>query len=259
MAIERAPRSPLSQTYRPPGGTPYHIKAGDSWMSIAKANSVPVWDLIEFNFKTRNPDEVNWYMRRNIGCLKSTPDGKNYVFTGGMTPGIIYLPAASPTKRLNYTVPGVFNVIAQPSNMTCWATVGAMMMSWRDQQSHTIEGAMAKCGSKWADMFANNKGLPGSEHAQFANDAGMEYEPLVCNPGESWEQMLRAYGPLAVVTANPFHARIMVGINGDGTDAGTTVELIDPNGGRRYHLNFGTFTRDFEAVATSARYQVWHF
>jgi hypothetical protein len=64
---------------------------------------------------------------------------------------------------------------------------------------------------------------------------------------------------LAVVTANPFHARIMIGLKGDGTDTGTKVELIDPNGGVRYEMNFGAFTQAFEAVANSPRAQVWHY
>jgi hypothetical protein len=62
------------------------------------------------------------------------------------------------------------------------------------------------------------------------------------------------------VTAIPaFHARIMVGIAGDGTAAGTSVDLIDPNGGVRYRQNFGVFSQSFEAVVNSPRAQVWHF
>jgi hypothetical protein len=261
MPIERAPLSPLPVAYKPPNGRPYRIKAGDNWWTIAKAANVDVWKLIEFNFKTRNPDEVNWYMRRNIGCRKATPDGKNYVFAPPMSPGTIYLPplGGTVTNKLNYTVPGIFNVIAQPTGMTCWATVAAMMMSWRDQQSYPIDVAMGQCGTKWLNMFRSNQGLPGSEHAQFADAAGMEYEPLACHPGESWENMLKAHGPLAVVTANPFHARIMIGIKGDGSDTGTEVELLDPDGGRRYKMNFGTFSQAFEGVHVSPRFQIWHF
>ena len=87
----------------------------------------------------------------------------------------------------------------------------------------------------------------------------MRYEPLMCYDASGWLQMLRRYGSLAVVTANPFHARIMIGMNGDGTPGGTQVILIDPAGGRRYNQDFATFTRDFEGVATSTRYQLWHF
>jgi hypothetical protein len=246
----------VPQNFRPKGGTPYRVQDGDNWTSVARRAAVDVWDLIDFNFRTRNPDEVNWYRRRNVGCRKTTGDGKNYVFSPDANPGVVYLPPSGP--RISYTVPGVFNIIAQPSSMTCWATVAAMMMSWRDQQSYPINTAMSMCGSTWATMFANNQWLPGSQHAQFADAAGMTHEPLVGNPAESWEEMLRAHGPAGrghgQSLSRPHPGRHLGRWNG-----GTTVDLIDPAGGTRYRQSYGTFTQAFEGVAASPRFQVWHF
>jgi Papain-like cysteine protease AvrRpt2/LysM domain len=260
MAIEKLPRVPLAQNFRPPGGTPYRVRNGDTWVSLAAQVHIDVWNLIEYNFHTRNPDEVNWYLRRNVGCRKTTPDGRNYTFSSDATPGIVYLPPPFGAP-VSYTVPGVFNIIAQPSSMACWATVGTMMLSWRDQQSYPIGTAMAMCGAKWVGVFNANTGLALGDTIDFPRDAGMSVEPLVSTPPDTWEKMLRASGPLAIVTALPaFHARIMVGISGDGTPGGTTVDLIDPAGGTRYRQNFGVFNQSFEAVASSAtRAQVWHF
>jgi uncharacterized protein YebE (UPF0316 family) len=51
--------------------------------------------LIEFNFKTRNPREVNWYLREYVGCVKTTQDGKNYTFEGAdPQKAAIYIPRA---------------------------------------------------------------------------------------------------------------------------------------------------------------------
>lgn len=66
-------------------------------MSVAQRESVPVWDLIDFNFGTRAPEEVNWYLRRRVGCDQTTPDGLNYRFSSGATPGIIHLPPKTQT------------------------------------------------------------------------------------------------------------------------------------------------------------------
>jgi hypothetical protein len=259
MPIEKAPRAPLAQNFRPRGGTPYRVKNGDTWVSLAADVHIDVWNLIDYNFHTRNPDEVNWYLRRNVGCRKTSPDGKNYTFSSDAVPGIVYLPPPFGAP-VNYTVPGVFDIIAQPSSMACWATVATMMLSWRDKRSYTIPTAMGMCGAKWVGVFNANTGLRAGDHTAFAQDAGMTSEPLVSYPADTWEKMLRAHGPLAVVTAVPaFHARIMVGILGDGTDAGTSVDLIDPNGGTRYRQAFGVFTQSFEAVVNSPRAQVWHF
>jgi hypothetical protein len=94
MPIEKMPKSPLPTSYVPPGGIRYKVGDGDSWGSIAKKQGIDVMHLIEFNFKTRDPDEVNWYLRRNVGCKKQTGDGKNWIFSATATPGFIYLPPA---------------------------------------------------------------------------------------------------------------------------------------------------------------------
>ncbi|MBI4877515.1 MAG: hypothetical protein HY822_23035 [Acidobacteria bacterium] len=158
-----------------------------------------------------------------------------------------------------YTVPGVFDVMAQPTNMTCWATVGAMMMNWRQQVCRSIASAMAQAGSPWDGMFTRGEGLIASQHQGFASACGMRVEPLMCYPLSTWLANMRRYGPLAVVTANPYHARILVGVTERGNPRQTYFRVVDPNGGRRYDLEFGAFTRDFEAVAQSPRFQLWHY
>jgi hypothetical protein len=101
MPIEKAPKLPLPAAYVPSGGVAYKVKDNDSWVSIAKRQGVDVWNLIEFNFKTRNPDEVNWYLRHRVGCKKTTADGKNWMFSSDAKPGIIHLPAGkkAPAKK----------------------------------------------------------------------------------------------------------------------------------------------------------------
>jgi hypothetical protein len=61
--------------------------------------------LIEFNFKTRQPEEVNWYLRRNVGCTRSTRDGLNWLFAGAKR-GVIYIPppATAPPDRIVHSI-----------------------------------------------------------------------------------------------------------------------------------------------------------
>lgn len=240
-------------------GTVYTVRRGDSLSAIARQYHIANWQTI-YN------DPQNAAFRRlrpNPNIIQ--PGDQVYVPTnGGGGTG----PAPSPTPnpapppapaRIDYTVPGIFDVIAQPSSMTCWATVGTMMMGWRDQKCYEIQTAMNMAGTKWGDMFRRGDGLAAADHAAFANACGMSYEGLMCYDVSGWLNMLRRWGPLAVVTANPYHARIMVGISGDGTPNGTQVTLIDPNGGRRYSQAFMTFNQAFEGVAASPRYQLWHY
>jgi hypothetical protein len=93
MPIEKVPSRPLPINYVPRDGWPYKVKDGDSWETLARANGIAPKALVYFNFNTNNPDEVNWYLRRNTGCKVPTKDGLNWTFSLSAQPGIIYIPA----------------------------------------------------------------------------------------------------------------------------------------------------------------------
>lgn len=82
--------------------------------------------------------------------------------------------------NFNYTVPGIVPAIAQPSSLSCWATVSKMMFSWRDNQSMSIRTAMQKVGEPYLSYFINNRVLPWVEHDAFATAAGMTLEAPMC-------------------------------------------------------------------------------
>ena len=99
MAVKTS--RPVHKVVFPPPGhvESYDVKSGDDWGSISKTRcgrSDP-WDLIEFNFATRNAAEVNWCLYEYVGC-RETNDGKNYCFNDGdrfsssVDKGKIYLP-----------------------------------------------------------------------------------------------------------------------------------------------------------------------
>ena len=95
-----APKTPLPAGYRPTGGVAYKVKDRDSWFSIAKTYGVDPWWLIQFNFETRNPAEVNWYLGQRTGCKKTTADGKNFKFSSLDSPGLIFVPAPHVARGL---------------------------------------------------------------------------------------------------------------------------------------------------------------
>jgi len=97
MPIERIPNAPLPASYTPPDSIAYRVGDGDTWSSLAAKARLDIWKLIEFNFRTRDPAEVNWYLRRNVGCNKPTADGKNWSFSRSASPGIVYLPRPATT------------------------------------------------------------------------------------------------------------------------------------------------------------------
>jgi len=100
--VIREPKKALPASYRPTGGLPYKVGERDSWSSVAAKHGVdPLW-LVQYNFETRDPGEVNWYLKHRIGCRKTTANGKNLMFSSADAPGIIYVPnPQKPWSRKN--------------------------------------------------------------------------------------------------------------------------------------------------------------
>ncbi|MDX2270100.1 MAG: hypothetical protein NW208_18505 [Bryobacter sp.] len=68
-------------TYRPQGSFAHLVSDGESWQSVADRYQVNAKALIEANFKTTNPYEVNWYLREYVNCKETTADRYNWRFS----------------------------------------------------------------------------------------------------------------------------------------------------------------------------------
>ncbi|MFL5031696.1 MAG: hypothetical protein ACJ8E1_17640, partial [Xanthobacteraceae bacterium] len=125
MPITHEPKPlPSPIDYVPNQSTPYRVKSGDSWWTLAeqpqvRAVAMSALDLCYFNFKTRRPPEINWYLRNKVGCRTATKDGKNYTFSASDYPGVIYLPIPASKPPVNeYPQP-------DPSDRTnAWIGIG---------------------------------------------------------------------------------------------------------------------------------------
>jgi hypothetical protein len=93
MANEREPDTPLPVDFKPDGFVDKHqVSDNEDWASVAAQYNVKVDDLINFNFHTNVPEEVNWYLRRNVGCNVSNDGDLNWAFSSSADPGVIYIP-----------------------------------------------------------------------------------------------------------------------------------------------------------------------
>ncbi|MEW5915689.1 MAG: papain-like cysteine protease family protein [Gemmatimonadota bacterium] len=162
---------------------------------------------------------------------------------------------ARAASAVNYRVPGIVAPLKQPSGMTCWATVTTIMVMWKQQASMTIQTAIGRIGSNWLAKFNANQGLLGNEKATFLAAAGLTYQHPQSLTAGGWEGLMRRFGPIWVTTdedpsANfAIHARVLVGIKGDGTAAGTTLDIVDPGTGTEYKENFDKFLEKYESEA----------
>ncbi len=173
------------------------------------------------------------------------------------------------SAAIDYRIPGVVPSLRQPSPNTCWATVSAMMVMWRDRMTLPITTVLDRIGPAWRTMFNADQGLLGSQKVPFLAAAGLMQESPQSYTIDRWESLLRRYGPLWVTTdedpsaAFAIHARIITGIHGDGTRAATTLDIVDPGTGSAYSEPFSTFVDKYESEAktplTPLRIQVVHW
>lgn len=157
--------------------------------------------------------------------------------------------------QVDYRVPGVFAVVRQPSKYTCWATVATMMIDWRRQQNLPINDAMAAIGGAWAAKFAADAPMSAYDKVAFLRDAKLSSETPQGYTAEGWRALLQRYGPLWITTDEApsghfaIHARMVVGIRGDGTPAGTKLDIIDPGTGARYRETLDDLAHGFDKAA----------
>jgi hypothetical protein len=167
-----------------------------------------------------------------------------------------------------YDVPA----LTQPSDMTCWATVATMMISWQDSVSYDIPTVMDRAGAIYRSKFDTNKGLRGSEKQPFLDVLNLRSEPPQDYAVVGMQRLIGNYGPLWVTTDESpdehfaIHARIVTGMTGDGSADGTMLTIIDPADGQVHTESYNNFTQKFDRVAfddmnTSSdfRVQVVHF
>jgi hypothetical protein len=92
LSTERRPIKPAAFPPRSGPSKPHQVKDGETWESVARQYNMPVDRLIAWNFNTRDPGEINWYLREYVGCTLPTADGKNWRFSSSASPGKIYIP-----------------------------------------------------------------------------------------------------------------------------------------------------------------------
>ena len=168
---------------------------------------------------------------------------------------------------MDYQISNIIPVIQQPTSMSCWATCATMMISWKNQQSYSIETVMDMLQSDFRSIYDANTGLSVERNQDFARATGMQIEYPTCDLPEAIENKLKSFGPLLIIDDEDssknfaLHARIIIGIAGDGTSENTLLAIIDPGSGTQYQEGFETFIDKYEQAAgvQDLMIQMMHF
>lgn len=86
--------------------------------------------------------------------------------------------------------------------------------------------------------------------------AGLREEAAQNYSVDGWLSLLKRFGPLWVTAAFPLpndkwgvHARVVSAIKRDGAPDGTTLHIIDPDGGRESDKTIAVFAKEMENIA----------
>lgn len=148
--------------------------------------------------------------------------------------------------------------IKQDSENRCWATVYAMMLSWKIGRQVSPQSAVAALGAPYTGYFADDKGLPGGQERPFVSASGLHALPPASYPLTDFRRLLRTKGPVWIIAGDGIstsHARLLIGIYGNdeaekrSTYENTTMEFIDPASGTYVYEPAVKFYEVFEREA----------
>jgi hypothetical protein len=195
MPIEKKPASPLPKGARPGSlNPPYKVTDADSLETVARKFSVSVTALIQHNFATMDPAEINWYLREQVGCNKPTADGKNWCFSSSAKPGLMYIPSgkgpseepAAPTRHLYFAIYYWSADDAFKRAAATWSAMAQSRMNKSQDQMVLVEVRTESAfKAKW-DLVYQMGNQPGWKVAQgrlFTHASkgsrrdGLEFEP----------------------------------------------------------------------------------
>lgn len=153
---------------------------------------------------------------------------------------------------LPYVVPGLVEPMRQPNDNACWATAYTILKSWKEQRSLDIRSSVEAVDSKYSTLFDAKQGLPASEFGPFLAKANLQHLAMINLSIAGWEQQLRSKGLVwvgsmaSLSTDSMLHSRILEGMSGNGSPAGTNMSIVDPGNGTRYVETFASFIAKYE-------------
>jgi peptidoglycan hydrolase-like protein with peptidoglycan-binding domain len=166
---------------------------------------------------------------------------------------------------------GGFVALHQRMGDDCWAAVATMLVLWReqrapaahplapnDQRDPIVVEFLTRLGGPYLDIYTRDVGLAPGDWEGFSRACRLDTETIFQDQSvEGWSDRLHRFGPTAVFRGATFrgsregyrtHARIVVGIHGDGSVNNTHVVIVDPADGSTDTQPFYWFDRQISEV-----------
>jgi len=147
--------------------------------------------------------------------------------------------AADPTTATPVSIHYDVSLVPQPDDYTCWAASSSMVLSyWRDVAASSSSPYYTVQEIK--DMVTNanpaydvSAGLKPEDTQPVGTILGLSFDAPMCYGVDGFASLLKDKGPIVFIRASMggkgAHAIAVIGLNGDGTPDGTTVETLNPS------------------------------
>ena len=109
-----------------------------------------------------------------------------------------------------------------------------MLVSWKRGVYVSIDEVLSEINPIFTKIFQENIGLDQIHLEKLIKDLGLLEAPPMSLSVDGMAQLLTNNGPIWINVDEDktekfqIHAKIVIGLNGDGSPAGTVVEMIDP-------------------------------
>ncbi|MBF9255160.1 N-acetylmuramoyl-L-alanine amidase [Pontibacter sp. 172403-2] len=146
-------------------------------------------------------------------------------------------------------------VLQGDKDAACWAAAATMMKSWKDGKPYTIQQVLATVPEEYLNKYNNNQPLLPSEKMDFVDALGMTGEPPASYTFDTYVGWMKTYGPLWITvdsdssTDISAHAKILIGYDGDGTEANSRFVFLDPSTVGEQRQTFAEFLEEYEQTA----------
>jgi hypothetical protein len=139
--------------------------------------------------------------------------------------------------KIDFQVSGRLRHLKQTKRMDCWAVVATILYSFKYNTESHIEDVLALAGDAYLTAYRDDTGLASAAKADLLTALGLVAAPSNDLDVTRLEQLLRERGPLWVTADEDptarfsVHARVVIGLRGDGTLTGTVAFYLDTTPG----------------------------
>lgn len=166
---------------------------------------------------------------------------------------------------VDFEVPGIIRPVDQGVSNLCWLATTTTLLSWKLLTPMDMRATAQRLGPEFETLLTGGDELPPALVNRFIERSGLIAVAGQSRAAADWERMLKDHGLLAVgVEADQpdnymAHLITLYGISGDGSLDGTSLKIIDPDGGAKKTLTFRAFGKLYDANdAVNIPFNVFH-